>query len=77
MCDDALMGFENWTQSVHMLCKQCSEGTPHETHDEDLENKNFDQELNFAIAAKSRSELEAVLYKWKKNNNGVRINWID
>lgn len=30
---DAGVGMEDWTTNVRALCKQCSEGRPHETHD--------------------------------------------
>lgn len=26
---------EDWTSNVRILCKQCSEGLPHDHHDED------------------------------------------
>ena len=36
MCDDQDFGFENWTDNIGTICRQCSEGTPHEKHDREL-----------------------------------------
>lgn len=63
-------GFENWT----ILCKQCSEGVPHEDHDNELEGDT--DEYNVAIATNTLEELEAVLEQWMLDNNGV-VNWIE
>ena len=76
LCEAEDFGFENWTSSIHMLCKQCSEGTPHESHDEDLEEKNFDQEINLAIAAKTKKELDEVLLKWTDDFDVV-VTWVE
>ncbi len=35
---DAGIFFEDWTESLRTICAQCSEGTPHEDHDRDLEH---------------------------------------
>ena len=76
LCDESDMGFENWTSSVYMICKQCSEGIPHKTHDKDLVGQEFGQEKNIAIASKSRKVLDQVLKIWT-NQNEVIVNWID
>jgi tetratricopeptide (TPR) repeat protein len=74
MCYDLNYGFENWTDSVKILCKQCSEGVPHEDHDNELES-NTDV-YNLAIATNMLEELENVLEEWMLKNNAV-VNWIE
>jgi tetratricopeptide (TPR) repeat protein len=64
LCEEKELGFENWTKSVRILCKQCSEGTPHENHDEELEQPN-ENEFNIAIASTSKKTLDEVLNKWE------------
>lgn len=76
VCFEFDCGFENWTDSIQILCKQCSEGVPHEDHDEKLLDKKFDQEYNLALATKSEKDLNEILEKWKSKTN-VIINWIN
>jgi hypothetical protein len=37
LCDEAGIPFEDWTASLRNLCKACSEGRPHEGHDQELQ----------------------------------------
>ena len=37
--DDADVPNQDWTTSTRILCKQCSEGRPHEQHDHELERR--------------------------------------
>lgn len=76
LCYDSNYGFENWTNSIKILCKQCSEGTPHENHDTELKEEKEIFEYNLAIATKSKIELDNILDVWKKTNK-ISINWID
>lgn len=54
---------ENWTHSVRMLCKACSEGRPHEDHDHDAAPPEGVQRV--AIAAKGRAAANAIRKAWK------------
>lgn len=76
MCYNAGVGFENWTQSVRVLCKQCSEGVPHEHHDNELEKKHHTQKFTLAMAAKTSIQFDNILDKWTEHNS-IDINWID
>jgi hypothetical protein len=60
-CREARIAMEDWT-SVKWLCRQCSEGTPHETHDEEI--KSAPEEYHIAFAALSLDDLKAVLHRW-------------
>lgn len=57
---------EDWTMSVRMLCKQCSEGTPHENHDHELA-KEWQANRSVAIATDNIKEVESILKEWKVN----------
>jgi tetratricopeptide (TPR) repeat protein len=56
---------ENWTTTIKMLCKQCSEGTPHEVHDKQLEEKTKEGEFQIGIASIDSQSIKEVLDKWK------------
>lgn len=60
-CGKAHIAVEDWT-AVEWLCQQCSEGTPHEKHDEKI--KHVPEEHLIAFAALSLEDLEAVLNSW-------------
>jgi tetratricopeptide (TPR) repeat protein len=61
--DDAGVSNQNWTTSTRMLCKQCSEGRPHEQHDHDLEREWNDRHL-FGIAALEPTIVKEVISRW-------------
>jgi len=46
-----------------MLCKQCSEGTPHEHHDHDIK-PGYDGERKFGFASSNKATLEKILTHW-------------
>jgi hypothetical protein len=65
-CEQADIETENWTTSVRILCRKCSEGKPHEHHDHDLE-KTSDEYL-LAFASTSTKKLKAVLDAWSSES---------
>ena len=61
--EEHTMYAENWSTSVRMLCRACSEGRPHEQHDRELDSP--DEGLaRLGVAAKSMGELESLLEQW-------------
>jgi hypothetical protein len=64
LCDARKMPVEDWASNVSQLCRQCSEGRPHENHDHDGEPKPWDRERLIAIASCDGNEVEAVLKDW-------------
>jgi tetratricopeptide (TPR) repeat protein len=60
-CEKVGIAVENWTTSVRILCKQCSEGKPHEAHDHELEKTD---ESLIAFASTSRENLIQILEAW-------------
>jgi len=64
-CAQAGLAAEDWTSSVRYLCKACSEGRPHESHDTDLaEHAAWVRERDVGIAAPSQDALRGVLDAW-------------
>ncbi len=63
-CWKSDIAIENWTTSVRMLCKQCSEGKPHEHHDRELKKDN--DEFRIALATTSQGKLISVLEAWSQ-----------
>ncbi|NHA06458.1 tetratricopeptide repeat protein [Mucilaginibacter sp. HC2] len=63
LCHNANVEFEDWS-TIRILCKQCSEGTPHETHDHDLKAENND-EHHIGFASISKDVLTQVLVQWR------------
>jgi tetratricopeptide (TPR) repeat protein len=63
-CWKSDIAIENWTTGVQMLCKQCSEGKPHESHDRDLKSAN--EEYKIALASTSQETLVSVLKAWSQ-----------
>jgi tetratricopeptide (TPR) repeat protein len=57
--------YENWTETVQFICKQCSEGTPHEKHDRNLEISLQSDNFNIAIASQNQEIVSELLIKWK------------
>lgn len=49
-CEKNGITFENWSSTIRILCRQCSEGTPHEQHDLQLA-KDAKSRWRFAFAA--------------------------
>lgn len=56
--------FEDWTSSVRMICKQCSEGTPHESHDKDLE-KEWSSKRKLGVATMDTTKMTNILQIWQ------------
>lgn len=57
---------EDWTSTVRILCKACSEGVPHEHHDEDGgEDKSWASQRMLGAAAEDEAALRKVLARWE------------
>ena len=63
LCEDAGVEAEDWS-TVKWLCKKCSEGTPHEHHDEDLKVED-PAERYIGFASEHKKPIETVLMKWR------------
>ena len=64
-CESADIEIEDWTSNLRNLCKACSEGRPHEGHDQELKESlpwAFSRRVGFA--AISLESLNRVLEEW-------------
>ncbi len=61
--DDAGVTHEDWTRTVRILCKQCSEGRPHEQHDRELQRDREDRHL-LGLAVEDPAEAQRIIAKW-------------
>jgi len=65
---------EDWSASVRMICKACSEGRPHERHDTELP---ADGAHLIGIAARSREHASEILQAFEAGREDVRVEWLD
>lgn len=62
---------EDWTANVRILCKQCSEGVPHEHHDGEPPS-SWTSERNFGIAIYGGGSISSLLDAWQAQT-GARL----
>lgn len=55
---------EDWTGNVRIICRQCSEGLPHEEHDEELAEAAWQPRRNIGISAMTRDAVDALVQDW-------------
>jgi tetratricopeptide (TPR) repeat protein len=67
LLDDRGLGGENWTESIHPICKECSLAPAHVHEGED--RAEVRRAGTWGLAG-SRSSIEAVLGAWKAGNPG-------
>jgi len=63
LCTSIKVEFEDWS-TIRFLCKQCSEGIPHDTHDHDLQVEPV-SERSFGFASTSKDMVLQVLADWR------------
>jgi hypothetical protein len=71
ICGKLEVACEDWTTSVRMICRQCSEGEPHEHHDH--ENADEWKTRHFVgFAAAKQSMVEEALQQWESEGRVVK-----
>ena len=60
---------EDWTENIEVLCKQCSEGEPHDHHDTELEAE-WQDEHRIGLAIDSKRLFDELLSRW---TDSVRV----
>ncbi len=71
--------FEDWTTNVRMLCRQCSEGSPHVQHDQELEHQDQEQkeglhsERKLGIAYHDINDVSLLFDGWQKVSGGTLL----
>jgi hypothetical protein len=66
---------EDWSTSVRLLCKACSEGRPHEEHD--TQAAPPDGVHLIGIAARSREHAAAILSGWQTGRKDFQLESLD
>jgi hypothetical protein len=67
-CEAAGLKAEDWSGSVRILCRACSEGRPHRRHDSSGP-PGWQQRRSFGFAAEAQA-VRAVLEKWQARGHG-------
>ena len=62
---------EDWTVNVRMLCKQCSEGVPHEDHDGEP-SAHWVSQRNLGLAIHGGGSIQSLLDDWQEQT-GARL----
>ena len=71
ICNDTGTAMEDWSRSVRILCRACSEGRPHEHHDSDKKEQEWEAERRIALAAISESQIQRVFDAWSDGDRAV------
>ena len=65
VCDSAGIKIEDWTANIQNLCKACSEGRPHEGHDQELdEQAEWVSNRRIGFAALDLASLNGLFGAW-------------
>jgi hypothetical protein len=66
---------EDWSTSIRFLCKQCSEGRIHATHDTDAARPRGVHLVG--LAARDRNHASDMLFAWESTTPGVKVKSLD
>ena len=67
--------FEDWSSNVQILCKQCSEGKPHEHHDAELKDE-WNPKRTLGIATLNNESVSEIFDVWQKKSKGQLLEII-
>ncbi|OZG73065.1 hypothetical protein BTA51_11240 [Hahella sp. CCB-MM4] len=74
--DNSKHYFEDWTTGIKVLCKQCSEGIPHEHHDKTLEN-DWRSERTLGVAVHNDENIIQIFEGWQLITEGKLVQLED
>jgi hypothetical protein len=66
---------EDWSTSVRIICKACSEGRPHADHD--AKAAPPDGTHRIGIAARDRDHATQILHAWESKTDGIHVKGLD
>ncbi|HYN99651.1 MAG TPA: tetratricopeptide repeat protein, partial [Actinomycetota bacterium] len=75
MADDRDMAAEDWSTSVRILCKACSEGLVHDQHDHNIPAVEGLHKV--AVAGPDQHAVEGLLAAWREQSTSATILSID
>lgn len=64
--------FEDWTRSIRTICRQCSEGKPHDHHDDDLA-KQWSSNRTLGIAVFKGEPVSPLFDRWQQLTSGKLV----
>lgn len=64
--------FEDWTTNIRNICRQCSEGIPHDHHDRDLTDEQL-SDKTLGVAAYEGQSVVNVFEVWQRESGGKLI----
>jgi hypothetical protein len=64
LCDKLEFPMEDWSSSVRVLCRACSEGTPHEHDPEPEDPTGWNPSRRIALAARNEALIDRALHRW-------------
>lgn len=64
--------FEDWTTNIRNICRQCSEGKPHDHHDRDLADE-WVSERTLGVAAYEGQSVLNIFEVWQRESEGKLI----
>jgi hypothetical protein len=67
----------DWTSSLHVLCKACSEGTPHDHDEPHHPRPEVQGPRRVAVAARNEAEVRALLADWLPQSGNARVASIE
>ena len=66
--------FEDWTTNIRPICRQCSEGTPHEHHDKEL-SQEWESERTLGVAVYEKGAVLDIFTRWQKSSDGKLLKF--
>jgi tetratricopeptide (TPR) repeat protein len=69
-CDEADVACEDWS-TVRILCRACSEGRPHDTHDHEAKQDEWSAERRIGLATLSAPSVRRALDRWASDARRV------
>jgi hypothetical protein len=76
-CEAATIEVEDWTGSMTILCKACSEGRAHEQHDHASSDDGWKTSRRVGFAAKTATEVEDILEKWRAQGDHRHVESLE
>ena len=62
------------TMNIRTLCRQCSEGRPHDHHDNELENE-WSPERTLGVAVGGNNPILQLFEQWEKSTGAKLIDF--
>jgi tetratricopeptide (TPR) repeat protein len=77
ICDRRGFPCQDWTGTLRMLCKACSEGRPHEQHDHELKPDGWAAARRVGIASMEEAAVHAALEEWVHGGERRRVSSVE